>query len=559
MQHPSGDWWLAYNGEAYNHRQLRSELSRDDHQAGGSDTETVLEAHARWGDAAVERLNGLFAYAARPPPRPAAPGPRPLRVKPLYVARHDGGLWFASESEALLAAGLPRRARPELLAEAVERGWANGPATPLAGIDRVRPGTALSVDLDTLDADERRWYDPAEAVDVERLEDLRSRPRAQLAKEVEGVLRAAVRRRLMADVPVGTMCSGGLDSGLVTAFAAEGIRESPSSTPRSSTSPTWTRRAGPTRGVPPWRGPPHGPTTAEDWRSGLVEAVRHNGYPLNHASAVPVGRIAQAARDAGIKVLLVGEGATSYSAATRGTIFRSVAGSRRGAARPPHCCGAGGPRSRPPTRSPWTRSSCAGAKRTPCRSVGGPGCRQRSSDLSLYLPHLLNRDDRMTMMRSVEARMPFLDPELAGLALNLPLEARLKPGLKGCCVTSAAPASRPASQTARRSGSCSMRPRCYGGGCAPSSWSGGCSARSWVSMRRTGGGLSDPSLAAWTAEMWCRLNLDAQPVEAVEEALWGDRDGDQKSPSAKRRRGLGTGTRTAASQPGCQRHSSSRS
>ena len=60
-------------------------------------------------------------------------------------------------------------------------------------------------------------------------------------------------------------------------------------------------------------------------------------------------------------------------------------------------------------------------REAPCRSVGGPGCRQRSSPISsLYLPHLLNRDDRMTMMRSVEARMPFLDPELAGLALNLP-------------------------------------------------------------------------------------------------------------------------------------------
>jgi asparagine synthase (glutamine-hydrolysing) len=157
MVDESGDWWLTYNGEVFNHLVLRGELSGSVWRS-GTDTETLLRGLAAWGEDAVPRCNGLFAFAALDARRGRVLLVRDrFGVKPLYLARHAGALWFASELRALLAAGVPARARADVLAHSVAYGWANGRETPLEGIDRVLPGTLLEVDVATLGVDERRW------------------------------------------------------------------------------------------------------------------------------------------------------------------------------------------------------------------------------------------------------------------------------------------------------------------------------------------------------------------------------------------------------------------
>jgi len=206
---PQRRWLLTYNGEIFNHLELREELGGWSWR-GGSDTETLLAALDRWGDDAIARCNGLFAFAALDTVRRRLLLVRDrFGVKPLYVARHQGTLWFASEIGALLAAGLPRRAHREVLAAGVSHGWVAGAPTPVAGVERVAPGTAVSVDLATLQASERRWFATAELVDPELRRSLVGEPRERLTDRLEDALRASVHRRLMADVPVGTMCSGG--------------------------------------------------------------------------------------------------------------------------------------------------------------------------------------------------------------------------------------------------------------------------------------------------------------------------------------------------------------
>ena len=449
MPDASGRWWLTYNGEVFNHLDLRSDLGADGWR-GGSDTETVVEALARWGESAVARCNGLFAYAALDRERGRLLLVRDrFGVKPLYVARHDGALLFASEIRALLAGGVPRRARRDVLEHAAAMGWANGRHTPVEGIDRVMPGTLLEVDVETLTATERRWYDPLDAVDPERMAALAGRDAGGAAPVVGEALRAAVRRRLMADVPVGTMCSGGLDSSLITALAAE-EGDVHAFNARIVDQPEydegrWATEVAEHTGVELHTVE----VDAERWRGSLVEVVGHIEYPLTHESSVPMAEIARLARSSGVKVLLSGEGADElfggYSwlhhhafadFAARGS--RGQAAARRalrGLQRRGVLAGRAIPDPQPgPSESvnAYEREQAGRAISAYARHRGPRGELEGrlAADLALYLPHLLNRQDKSTMMHSVETRVPFLDPELVALALNLPLEARVEPERK---------------------------------------------------------------------------------------------------------------------------------
>src|SRR4051812_21254358 len=310
MGDASGRWWLSYNGEVFNHLELRRRLPGRDWR-GGSDTETLVNALAEWGDDAPRRCNGFFAFAALDSEARRLLLVRDrFGVKPLYWARHGGALWFASEIAALLAAGLPRRLDRDALAYALLYGWSSGEVTPVEGIRRVLPGTMLDVDLETLEVRERRWYDPADDVDRERARTLASRPRRALVDAAESELRDSVGRRLMGDVPVGTLCSGGVDSGVVTAFARErqpgilaynaSIADQPHADENRFAQQVARSLGVELRTVR---------MTAESWRADLVPAVAHNEYPLTHESSVPMTQIARLAREDGVKVLLSGEGA----------------------------------------------------------------------------------------------------------------------------------------------------------------------------------------------------------------------------------------------------------
>jgi asparagine synthase (glutamine-hydrolysing) len=221
MQDPSGRWVLAYNGEIYNQDELRRGLSGS--FTGHSDTETLVCALAAWGEAAVDRCNGIFAFAALDRDRHRLLLVRDhLGVKPLYVARTARALWFASEIKALLAAGVAARPRLDELAVTVAAGWAPGNVTQLDGIDRVPPGTIWHVDLATLRTHETTWYKPSDVVDPVRAAELATRSPDDLVDLLHETLRCAVRRQLMSDVPIGVMCSGGIDSSLIMALAHEG-------------------------------------------------------------------------------------------------------------------------------------------------------------------------------------------------------------------------------------------------------------------------------------------------------------------------------------------------
>lgn len=215
---------LAFNGEIYNFAELRREL-----EACGatftshSDTEVVLAAYEAWGAAGLERLDGMFALALHDARKQAVHLMRDRAgEKPLFY-RHEGGtLRFASELKGLLTDPvLPRRLDLEALDCYLGMGFVPGERCILQGYAKLPPAHRLCFDLQSGRAEVNRyWSPPALAVDAKV--DL-----GTLADELEILLSDAVRKQLVADVPIGVMLSGGVDSSLVTALASrarQGVR-----------------------------------------------------------------------------------------------------------------------------------------------------------------------------------------------------------------------------------------------------------------------------------------------------------------------------------------------
>ena len=207
---------IAYNGEIYNYLELRSELEALNHRFHtASDTEVILEAYREWGLDCLSRLNGMFAIALYDEPNARLLLARdPAGEKPLYYRINGEALTFASELKALLAdPDCPRQLDIESLEYYLAFGYVPGHRCLLADVHKLPQGHALTFDVRS--AAVRRWAYwslPAHAPEATSDE--------ELLAELERLLADSVRLRLIADVPVGVMLSGGVDSSLVTAFAA---------------------------------------------------------------------------------------------------------------------------------------------------------------------------------------------------------------------------------------------------------------------------------------------------------------------------------------------------
>lgn len=219
MRYEVGDctYAITYNGEIYNFRELRAELQQQGHTFHThSDTEVVLHAYVEWGESCVTRFNGIFAFGLWDEQRQRLLLARDhLGVKPLFYARRGGSLLFASEIKSLLAHPL---IKPEVSAEGLAEIFSFNRVTPgcgvYRGIQEVRAGYMLLCDR--------------ESVRPARFWSLRSAPHTDdvqtTAEHIRALLEDIVRRQLIADVPVVTMLSGGLDSSGVTALAGREFR-----------------------------------------------------------------------------------------------------------------------------------------------------------------------------------------------------------------------------------------------------------------------------------------------------------------------------------------------
>jgi len=206
---------LMGNGEIYNYRELRTRFPDYCYRSQG-DIEAVLPLVSARGKAFVHDLNGIYALALYDAGERSLLLVRDrLGVKPLYWARvQGGGVLFASEIKALFASGLVAAAVDEdAVAAYLAHGWVPTPGTLFAGVHKLPPGHLLRAGADGAVAVERYWR-PAPADDLPR-------ESAEIEARLAVLLSDSVRLQLQSDVPVGTLLSGGLDSGLMVALAAQ--------------------------------------------------------------------------------------------------------------------------------------------------------------------------------------------------------------------------------------------------------------------------------------------------------------------------------------------------
>lgn len=566
MRHPGGNLWLAYNGEIYNHQSLRAELALEGAQfVGDCDTETLLWALDRWGETMVSRLSGQFAFAVLDVRQGRVLLCRDrFGVKPLYVARFADAVWWASEPAALIAAGVPSEPLDTAWSSLCTGSYLGGKETLLREVTRLEPGSWMSISLKDGATESWRWHVPASEVDPATAAGLERKSRSELVSDLETTLRTAVHGTLLSDATVGTLCSGGLDSSLVTALAAERMPDivafsaSYAGDGRLQEGPA-AQRVADALGIELELIE----VTPSSWRRAFVPATVHHGVPIANASAVTVAQLAERARELGVKVLLTGEGADELFGgyeqlhATELSAFLpwyhrfvryaepALLGSPKEVLHPLSLLRRAADLVRqtlgPPPTSTWLPvfrpEASPGAPSELSMAYAHHGGERGEletallSHLDYSLCWLLNRMDKNVMQASVEARVPFLEPAVVKLVLNLPLEARVGPWSKGIL-----------RDVARRvlPWSAAHRPKIYGMAF---------DSRVWIEDAANPRFLTDGLLRdtlripknefqatvvagdriakvrLWSAEVWCRSALAKQSIKEIEHDLWLDEPG----------------------------------
>jgi asparagine synthase (glutamine-hydrolysing) len=436
---------VVFNGEIYNFAELRRLLLSAGHVfRTRSDTEVIVHGYEEWGFDLLPRLRGMFAFAvwdgrAR---RMVLARDR-FGVKPLYYHRdRQGRLIFASEIKALFVdPAVPRTVNEPRLAEYLTYRSIAGEETLFEDIREVAPGTLMVLDGDRIET--RRYWTPEVPIGAPRAADVETGRR---------LLYDAVASRLVSDVPLGTITSGGLDSSLVSALAADAAHRSIDTFCAGFADPSYDERPF-ARAVAGRIGSRHHDieVTPDAIDRELDRLTWAHDEPLTHPNSIPMHLIFREAKEAQhVTVLLSGEGADEVFG---GYEWYAVAHKRERLRRVPMLDAIGG--LLPGRKGAILRKVlhpdyllAANATFPPAQvrqfGVGGadPLASRRPLwpasnrgweglfvyDQRTYLPPLLQRQDRMSMAAGLEAREPFLDHVLVEWANALPASVKIPGG-----------------------------------------------------------------------------------------------------------------------------------
>src|SRR5579875_2713758 len=317
---------LTYNGELYNYSELRSELSSSGASfLTSSDTEVVLEAWRRWGPRCLPKLRGMFAFAILDHRSGSLYLVRdPFGIKPLHYARRGASLYFASELKGLSAVLAGLEPDPVALVASILFSWVPDSRCSLRGAEKLPPGTWAELRPDGSWIS-KAYFDIAEVASAAS-----AGPPMDLSEVIEG----SVAAHLVSDVPVSSFLSGGLDSSIVTVLAKRAKPDIDAYTitfrhqdHRMEAMPDdagYARKVAASSGIRL-----HEVQIAPDVVSLLPELVDILDEPIGDPAAINTLLMCQAARDAGVKVLLSGMGADELFGGYRKHVACLLAGRYR--------------------------------------------------------------------------------------------------------------------------------------------------------------------------------------------------------------------------------------
>jgi asparagine synthase (glutamine-hydrolysing) len=460
MSNEDGSIWVVFNGEIYNHAELRPRLEQRGHRyRTRSDTETILHLYEEKGDSVVDDLHGMFAFAIWDRPRQRLLLARDrLGIKPLYYALTGTELLFASEIKGLLAASRVRPAfNEQALPEFLATRFLSGEETFFRGVSKLMPGHVASWSLKNGFQTRRYWTLPHPAEQP-------SATAASCATEVRRRLDAAVRSHLMSDVPLGIFLSGGIDSSALAAMMARAVPE-PIRTFAVGFSEAEANELPYARMVAQAIGSEHREVlvSPSEYFAALPQLIWHEDEPIAFTSSVPLYFVARLARDH-VKVVLTGEGADELFLGYnryRATLWNARLGRPYWAAVPsgwrrgvrqlvdtlPRQARRFAERSfiahGPDLRDLFLENFAVFSERAQRPLLFEPELLDRHDpyaavlqredgtprqwldrmgrlDLQTYLLELLMKQDQMSMAASIESRVPFLDDHVVEYVASLP-------------------------------------------------------------------------------------------------------------------------------------------
>lgn len=477
MSNEDGSVWISYNGEIYNHGELRQELIGRGHKFRTKcDTETIVHAFEEWGPKCLDRFRGMFAFVIWDDKNKSLFAARDrLGIKPFYYSFSNGELVCASEIKALIASGwCEAQLNHSTVPEYLTLGYLCGDETLFQGIHKLLPGHWLSWKNGELRT-EQYWEIPL-ANDSQGIAS-----EGELVDQFLNLFRESVRLRLMSDVPLGVFLSGGLDSSAIAAVMAEQMSD-PVKTFSVGFESDYYSEFDFAREVASTIGADHHEVVLkpEEMFASLPRLIWHEDEPIRNASSVALFEVANLASSE-VKVVLTGEGSDELFAGYErywATLFNMKWGGlyeqlmprwlRENYVRPSlsrwPLPGAVKRKLRhtflnfsqrpeevffenwhsilpPPTHQNLLTSDCwqsvrhidpysATMRLYNSRPANNPLDRMLFADQKSYLVELLRKQDTMSMAASIESRVPFLDHKMVEFAVQVPGHCKLR-GLAG--------------------------------------------------------------------------------------------------------------------------------